>query len=195
MINQMANKVASVFVDFGLSSEENADIYAYAVEAIIALIINLLIAVVVSLIFGMLLEGVAFILIFAVLRRIAGGYHADSHKRCIAIFSGIVITVMFLLSLAEQINLDNNFALIISVIALLGILAISATWRKANRDDYTSYLGISVIGKFIIIGAWIINVLVIYRYSVLLGFSISLAVLAVSGGILAQRIKFALGRR
>jgi len=111
MINQLANRVASVFVSYGESSEENAEIYAYALEAIIAFVTNFIICIIISLLFGRLFEGVVFILGFAVLRRVTGGYHAKSHAVCVLTFSCIVTAAMIILTVFsgyENFNLSRG---------------------------------------------------------------------------------------
>jgi len=83
MIHNSANYIASVFVRYGESSEENADIYAYAIEAVLAVLFNVIICLIISVLFGRVPEGIIFISAFALLRRFTGGYHANSHTKCI----------------------------------------------------------------------------------------------------------------
>ncbi|MDR2569450.1 MAG: accessory gene regulator B family protein [Oscillospiraceae bacterium] len=97
MINHLANRVAFLFVIYGESSEENADIYSYALEAIIAFITNFIVCIIISLFFNRLAEGIVFMLGFAVIRRVTGGYHAKSHKSCILSFACVVIIAMMIL--------------------------------------------------------------------------------------------------
>jgi len=99
MINYLANRVASVFVQYGESADENKDIYAYALEAIIAFLVSSAVCILISFMFGRVLEGVVFMFGYAVLRRVAGGYHANTHKICILTFTSIVIASMILIEL------------------------------------------------------------------------------------------------
>ena len=189
MINQIANRVASVFVTYGESSEENTDIYAYAIEAIIAFLTNLIICVVISLLFGRIVEGIIFMLSFAFLRRITGGYHAKSHKICIFIFSCIVSVVMILLTFLSGYEVANYIALGTSFAALIGITMMPIIIKKMKAAEIINYKSINKSGVFTVIGIWSICVLSIFLFENHIGLSISLSMFAVFGGTMAQGTK------
>jgi len=184
MINHLANRVASVFVSYGECSEENADIYAYALEAIFASLINFSLCIFISLLFGKLPEGLIFITVFAVFRRILGGYHAKSHSSCILTFSIFVLLTMILLSL-----FDTGFFITITLlfIAVSGILIIKII-NRLNK----SLLSIKKINKLdgiIIACICSLNIFVSVYGTNQIGFTISLSIFVVFVSLLIQLIE------
>jgi len=67
MIHWLASRIASVFVRYGESSEDDADIYTYAMEAVIAAMFNIVICLSIAFAFGRIWEGVIFVSSFALL--------------------------------------------------------------------------------------------------------------------------------
>jgi len=132
MIHSLANRIAAVFVQHGESSEEDADIYAYAVEAILAVLFNVAICLVISFAFGRVPEGVIFISTFALLRRFTGGYHAGSHNKCILTFATLLICAMLLSSFVSGLQSAIFITIAFAVLAWLGIL-VFAPIDDANK--------------------------------------------------------------
>ena len=69
MIHSLSKWIASIFVRYGESSEEDADIYAYGLEAVIAAMFNIIFGLIISFLLGRTLEGIIFISAFAALRK------------------------------------------------------------------------------------------------------------------------------
>ena len=132
MIHGLARRVALVFASYGECNEDEVDIYTYALEAMIAPIVNIVICLIISLVFGRLLEGTIFILAFMLLRRFTGGYHAKTHYKCILTFC-TVLALSFLLSFVLQnLNMGLIAAPTIATSAWVGILAL--TLIKSNKE-------------------------------------------------------------
>ncbi|MCL1884712.1 MAG: accessory gene regulator B family protein [Defluviitaleaceae bacterium] len=181
MIHKLANKIASIFVSYGESSEENADIYAYAVEAILALIVNLTVCLIIALIFGRVLEGIVFIFGFAILRRYAGGFHARTHLICIITFACIVFSAMVLISIL--INFGNLAPLIISTIAFIGIFTATVLERKLMSPSEAEHCKLRKNGTWIITAIWLISVIDLYLFNSNIGLTLSLSLLSVFGSM------------
>jgi len=188
MINRLANRVAFVFVSYGESTKENADIYAYALEAIIAVTTSLLICIIVSLFFGFIIEGIVFMLGFVILRRVTGGYHAKSHKICISTFAIVIIIAMFILTLLSEQEISKYISLLMSCIALIGIFSITIINKSTNVMYTFSLKKISKIGVFLITGLWFLCVSSTVILSTQIGFALSLSMFAVFGSLIAHII-------
>jgi len=170
--------MASVFVSYGESSEENADIYAYACEAIIAFLVNLSLSLVIALMFGRVREGLIFVLVFAWLRRYTGGYHAKTHFSCILAFSCIFAGSMALLSLTTWFGLGGHLALWFASISLIGIILFSIAEQKLRYLGIKKKKGIglaSAIFLFCFIDFYILNSQI--------GFVLSLSMFSVFGSM------------
>ena len=90
----------SVFFSEGIglrlnSSDNEKMVYAYSIEVLLSLLINLLILSTFSYIFDKKLQLLIFIIFFSSLRMYAGGYHAKTHIGCFAAsLSAFVMTIM-----------------------------------------------------------------------------------------------------
>ena len=125
MIHYLSNCIAHIFVLYGESTEEDADIYTYAIEAVLAVLFNLALCLIISFLFGRILEGLLFISAFALLRRFTGGYHADTHYKCILTFSILLTCAMLITYFLSGVYASSFIALIIATMAWLGIFALA----------------------------------------------------------------------
>ncbi|NLK63478.1 MAG: accessory gene regulator B family protein [Tissierellia bacterium] len=85
MINRIS---ASLSERIGLrlnSSDNEKEIYAYSIEVLISLLINLIILSITAYILKKQAELITFIVFFSSLRSFAGGYHAKTHIECISL--------------------------------------------------------------------------------------------------------------
>lgn len=176
MITNLAEGMASVFVSYGESSEENADIYAYACEAIIFTLVNVFICLLVALVFGRVVEGLVFITSFALLRRYTGGHHAKTHLRCILTFNTILIFSLLILALFSSLQVVNAITLIAATVALVGIFLLAEAKRKNNKTSKRK-------GRYAAAVLWAFCIVDIYILNVHVGPVIALSMLSVLGSL------------
>ena len=89
--------------------------YEYSLELLLSTVLNFLAVIVIAVLTGKILEGTLFILGFVPLRALAGGYHADTHFRCLLI---LLINFSLFLLIAYFIPAKFIFAVTISMIIL-----------------------------------------------------------------------------
>lgn len=73
------------------SSDDEKEIYAYSIEVLFSLVVNICILTVTSIILKKQIELIIFTLFFAGLRAYAGGYHSKTHIECFAITLSIFL--------------------------------------------------------------------------------------------------------
>ena len=134
VISALAKKVASIFVTRGISTEADQDIYIYACEIMISTLLNILVSLVISLAFGQLLEGIVFIICFALLRHHTGGHHAEYHWGCILTFSIILLISLRIIEIAPS----NIYAELSIIVATLAFVFISLTAPIEHRNKTIS---------------------------------------------------------
>jgi accessory gene regulator B len=179
----LANRIASVFVRYGESSEENADIYAYAIEAILAALFNVIVCMIISLLFGRVVEGIIFLSAFALLRRFTGGYHASSHNKCILTFGVLLTCTLLITILTSALQAYIYIAIIIASLAWLGILALAPIDDEKKRYEGEAKAKMkmksSAVSAFLLI-LCIITGFALNRY---ISFIISLSMFSVFGSM------------
>ena len=98
MIKSSANKVTSFlycnnYID---SAKYDYEVYLYGFEILVASILNSVAILLIGLLFDRFIHSVVFLICYCPLRQFAGGYHADTYKRCFFIFICIFLLTIFL---------------------------------------------------------------------------------------------------
>ena len=141
MIRNLAKTLTVRAVKNGSVDQANSDIYIYGAELMISGAFGILIALSISFLAGALPEGVAFILVFAWLRRYTGGHHADTYAKCIGTF-----TVLILVALSAIIFIPEDYMALLAVFFLTssliatGFIAPVEHRNKPIPDDKKSVL-------------------------------------------------------
>lgn len=183
MIHGLANKMASVFVVHGESSEENKDIYVYACEAIISAIVNVFVALLISLMFGRVVEGFIFISTFALLRSYTGGYHAETHLNCIIMFNVLLSLAISFLSF----GINTTASLVISTISLIGIYCLSPIDHENKPLDDIMRSNVKKTGSILAVALWMFCIIDLLVLNIGMDLVVSISMFSVLGSIIVAK--------
>ena len=84
MIASQAKRISSFCISNGVIDERDREKFDYCYEVFLSTLLNFAAVLLIGLATGSLWHTVVFMLVFAVLKSTAGGYHADSHIVCFA---------------------------------------------------------------------------------------------------------------
>lgn len=94
MIDKVAKKLAYNYVEKGMITREDEEVCAYGLQLLISSMISIGSVLVISLAYGSLIQGMVYLTAYCTLRSYSGGYHADTHMKCISTFVGSFIIIL-----------------------------------------------------------------------------------------------------
>lgn len=136
-----------------LTEEEQEQIINYGIKRGKVILVSTMVAIILSWILGITLQGIIFWLCLSVLRRYAGGYHADTEKRCYIISFIMVLTSLFCI---KYIPFDKNWEFIIQTINFFVIFLMAPVGNKNHILDVDEKRRYSKITKSIEISLCVI---------------------------------------
>ncbi len=92
-MEKLSHKIGDDLVRSGVVKEEDAEVYIYGINQILAYVLNASSSLIIGLIFGVTFEIVIFMAAYIPLRSFAGGYHAKTPLRCY-VFSVIMLVIV-----------------------------------------------------------------------------------------------------
>jgi accessory gene regulator B len=98
------------------------DVYTYGFELIISAAVNILLMAILSVVFRRYYDWLLFLAAFVPLRTAAGGYHASSHGKCLAV--GTITFAVLLAVCRLQLNW-TRISLVVAAMSLILILIFS----------------------------------------------------------------------
>ena len=115
-------KIGSKFIEFFVLNDiiknEDKEIYKYALNIILSSLIHIATVMILGLCFNLLIESLVFYFAYIVIRKFAGGYHANTQLRC---FLASVISTLLILGLMKWVLLFDNI-IIDFLIEVLGLV-------------------------------------------------------------------------
>jgi len=189
MIHAIATWIASVFVLYGESSEEDADIYAYGLEAVIAALFNIVISLFISFLFRGVVEGIIFVLVFALLRRFTGGYHADTHYKCVLTFCALLTFAMLITSFVPEFRGSIIITFIIAIFSWIGIFVLAPIDDKGK--SYSDEFRATLKKKSIAVSTLFLVICIIFGlvFSIYVALILALAMFSVFGGMVYELMR------
>ncbi len=131
MITAIANYIVNFIYSKNNLLIEEREVYVYGYEIILSSFITFLLLIVTGLLFGMPIEAVTFFMVFYLLRRRTGGYHANTYLKCNLIFEVNVILAMILASL----NFIFCVKIIINITSFLFCLVLAIVKAPISNQD------------------------------------------------------------
>lgn len=118
MISWLANFLVSVAVKDTENSEEAQyrEVYQYVLFIILNYILFFGYSLILGLLLGIPFQSIVFFVSLAILRRYAGGYHADTETRCLIISTSYFTLGILLIKLLSDGRIQINFYYVVAAI-------------------------------------------------------------------------------
>lgn len=146
----MINKI-SVFLSEGIglrlnSSDNEKEVYAYSIEVLLSLLLNLLILSSAAYILNKKLELLIFIIFLSGLKTFAGGYHAKTHAECILLSLSIfVVSAMSGTYLRQYGEVILTSGVIFSIFMVFWLAPSETENKPLSKNERKKYKAISRI--------------------------------------------------
>ena len=141
MIEKLAENVALLFLKKNIIEKEDLEIYIYGSELLISEIVSTMIVIVIGIVAGRMFNTLLYLLVFTVIRVYAGGYHASTHRNCIALFTLLFVGVLLMTEWIFDQNID--MLLVIGTIVSVGVI-----FLLAPVEDHHKPLERIEVGKY-----------------------------------------------
>jgi len=82
MIARLSKRMASFFVRNEVIKSEDEEVYEYGLQLLLSTVFNGIIAFILAIISGTVLQCTCYLVVFILLRKSAGGFHAKTHFGC-----------------------------------------------------------------------------------------------------------------
>lgn len=140
MEHTMAVKLSNFLLSNKIIPEEYYEVYVYGNELLLSFVFSTSIILVIGLLIDRFIQTLLFLLIFILVRRYTGGYHANTYFKCKL---ATVTTYLSVLALSEYTSIKKIHFLVLLVAGLAIIISmgpienpnkpISAIQRKRNK--------------------------------------------------------------
>ena len=159
-------------------------------EILLSSVLNIFSVVLIGLVTGFLAQAVCFMLVFALLKNTAGGYHANSHLTC---FIGTVGTFLLYRLMAAIIPAGTltTMAALFAVFAGITVFLLAPVGTKNKPLGRRQKSQLKEDSRLLILFfCMLVLFLLLQDISPQWAFSVSSAIAAVSASLIAGKIKF-----
>lgn len=147
ILKNLANRFAVLWVERGLISESDKDIYAYGVELLLSTALNLFFIISFCITFATPLLWVPYLIVFIPLRMAGGGYHAKTHLLCVCYTLGTFVLAWMSshLLLNFPISLTACIVCLVSCAIYFAFAPISSPNKQLSEKERIRNRKISII--------------------------------------------------
>lgn len=194
MLERLAKGAARFFVVQDIVKSEHEEIYAYGMEILLSTVINGIMALIIAAVTNTLLPSFIFFASFIIMRRTAGGYHANSHGGCMTILA--VIQFLFILFIHIcPLNVIPAFSIVSVVYSCISIYIFSPVEHpnKPLSDINKRKLRTQSIVFIICLSA--VDILILLLDHMEISLYLSSGILVSTTGMIAEKITLVLENR
>lgn len=114
-----------------LQTQQKVEIYAYALELLFMVILNLILVILVALYLQIVPTTMAFLAVFISFRGLGGGIHMSTFPRCLVVGSSLMLGSAYFASVE---NIDQYPLEILFVVVLMFVLICAIKWVPSIRS-------------------------------------------------------------
>lgn len=195
MIDTLAKKITTKFIDHKIIKSDDREIYNYCFETTIVILLSYGLLFLLSVIFNEFMSTLIFILSFSSFRKVCGGYHADNYLKC-GIMS--LASYLFLIFIIKKLNIIFEISTLTLVIGALTIMFLSPIQDDNKPFTDKQYKRFKIISKglaailiivFVIIEALGLHKSIINKYYFSFCYGIDLIAFSLLISKIERRIK------
>lgn len=154
MIGRLSEKLVTVFIEKSVIDEEEKELYIYGFFMLISKLFLFLVALSCGVVFGVVLEGVIFFVVFMLVREYAGGYHASTELRCQVMTSLCLMGFIFAIRLFSEgdIELRHSALGAASFLCIVILSPLDSPEKPLTSDErkkYKNYSAVIAVGVFL----------------------------------------------
>lgn len=147
MIARLSKRMASFFVRNDVIKSEDEEVYEYGLQLLLSTVFNGIIALILAIISGTVLQCVCYLVVFILLRKSAGGFHAKTHFGCCCILSVVLsLFIMFIKFVPNEVyGIVAAIAATVSVVIILMFAPLEHENKPISDKDKSRLRKISII--------------------------------------------------
>ncbi len=151
MIARLSKKMASFFVSNEVIKSEDEEVYEYGLQLLLSTVFNGIIALILAIISGTVLQCVCYLVVFVLLRKSAGGFHAKTHFGCCCILAIVLsLFIMFIKFVPnEAYGIVSAIAVAFSVVIILMFAPLEHENKPISDRNKIRLRKISIIYAFL----------------------------------------------
>ena len=144
MIDNLAKKITTKFIDNKIIKSDDREIYNYWFETTIVILLSYSLLFILSMIFNEFMSTLIFIISFSSFRKVCGGYHADNYLKC-GIMS--LASYLFLIFTIKKLNIIFEISTLTLVLGALTIMFLSPIQDDNKPFTDKQYKRFKIISK------------------------------------------------
>lgn len=170
MVESCANKITSYLIKKETIDADDYELYQYAFETIVALIIQLSIILIIGFTLNRFTETLLFLVFYCPIRQFSGGFHAENYRRCLLAFMILyLINTNVLEKIIEQ--RLNLLMIVVTFISFIGIYFLAPQEHRnvpltAEEKKRYKRITLKFSGLLVLLSAIGINFTITYDYAI-----------------------------
>lgn len=195
MIETLAKKITTKFINHKIIKSEDREIYDYCFETTIVILLSYSLLFILSIIFNEFISTLIFILSFSVFRKVCGGYHASSYLKCGVMSLASYLVLILIINKFDIIFEYSTITLVLGAVTILFLSPIQDnnkpfTEKQKKRFKLISRsLAVTLIIVFVILEAFGLHRLITNKYYFSFCYGIDLIAFSLLISKIERRIK------
>ena len=139
-MKQIVSRVINELVECGIIKNEDVPICYFGLYEGIIFILEVALTLAIAILMNNLVGGAIFFMTFLPIRRMAGGYHAETRERCLMISVLIIMIAMYGIKKLQEFEALFLIGLfVVNSVAIMRIAPIESVNKKLSTNERSTY--------------------------------------------------------
>lgn len=139
-IKQVVSRVINELVEYGIIKNEDVPICYFGLYEGIIFILEVALTLAIAVLMNNMIGGTIFLFSFLPIRRMAGGYHAETRERCLIISVLIIIIAMHGIKILQEFKSLFLIGLFVTnSVAIMRIAPIESVKKQLSFNERSAY--------------------------------------------------------
>lgn len=186
MITSLAQYITGILCKNSIIDSKILDVYIYGFEIIISGLISIFIGLALGFIFAQIPEIIIFLVVFILMRKYCGGYHADTYFKCNSVFIINIAIIMMILKINFNYSIYFHFIIeLICMITYITLAPIENKYKPLTYEEKKKYRVTAIIISLIFICISSVAYFNFFKFSIV----IDMALISVAISMIIERLK------
>lgn len=127
------------------------EVYTYGIEIILSTLAEIISILISAIVFSSFIEGMIFVIVFSSLRLFAGGYHAETYKKCFGVTLGVFLLTLSIANVTSKLFCEKIFWVLLCLVSIYIITRAPVLNKNQPLSEHEILINVKIVSIICII--------------------------------------------
>lgn len=151
MLNRISLRISTEIMKRAWNIRYGQEVYTYGIEIILSTLAEIISILISAIVFSSFIEGIIFVIVFSSLRLFAGGYHAETYKKCFGVTLGVFLLTLSIANVTSKLFCEKIFWVLLCLVSIYIITRAPVLNKNQPLSEHEILINVKIVSIICII--------------------------------------------